>query len=160
MRATMAMPGIFPPVTIDGRLLVDGGFLDNVPVGAARQMNVDVVIAVDVTRDPASIPYVTAFSMLSRAVDAVMVNGAKRNLASADVVIAPDLNGLNSLDWNKVDELRSRGYKAAEAKAAELLKYSVSQEEYDAHEAARHGTPADDADRPLRGQGDRRRPGR
>jgi NTE family protein len=137
MRATMAIPGIFPPVTIDGRLLVDGGFLDNVPVGAAREMNVDVVIAVDVTRDPASIPYVTAVSMLSRAVDAVMVNGAKRNLASADVAIAPDLSGLSSLDWSKVDELRSRGYAAAEAKASELLKYSVSRDEYDAHEAAR-----------------------
>jgi NTE family protein len=137
MRATMAIPGIFPPVTIDGRLLVDGGFLDNVPVGAARQMNVDVVIAVDVTRDPASVPYVTAYSMVGRAVDAVMASGAKRNLASADVVIAPDLEGMTSLDWNKVEELRVRGYKAAEAKASELLAYSVSQEEYDAHVAAR-----------------------
>jgi NTE family protein len=137
MRATMAVPGLFPPVTIDGRLLVDGGLLNNVPVEAARQMNVDVVIAVDVTRDPSSIPYVTAVSMLGRAVDAVMVNGAKRNLALADVVITPDLKDLNSLDWNKVDELRVRGYKAAEAKASELLKYAVSQDEYDAHEAAR-----------------------
>lgn len=137
MRATMAIPGVFPPVTIDGRLLVDGGFLDNVPVGAARQMNVDVVIAVDVTRDPASVAYVTAYSMVSRAVDAVMMNGARRNLASADVVIAPDLDGVTSLDWNKVDELRARGYKAAEARAQELLAYSVSQQEYDAHEAAR-----------------------
>ena len=48
----MALPGIFPPVTIDGRLLVDGGLFDNVPVEAARQMNVDVVIAVDVTKRP------------------------------------------------------------------------------------------------------------
>ncbi len=41
------------------------------------------------------------------------------------------------MDWNQVDELRARGYEAAEAKASELLEYSVSQEEYDAHEAAR-----------------------
>jgi NTE family protein len=100
-------------------------------------MNVDVVIAVDVTRDPASIPYVTAFSMVGRAIDAVMVNGARRNLASADVIIMPDMNGVNSLDWNKVDELRVRGYQAAEANAEVLLEYSVSQQEYDAHEAAR-----------------------
>ncbi len=133
----MALPGIFPPVTIDGRLLVDGGFLDNVPVEAARQMHVDVVIAVDVTKDPASVPYETALSMVGRAVDAVMMNGAKRNLASADVIIAPDLEGLTSLDWSEADELRVRGYKAAEAKARELLEYSVSQDEYDAHEAAR-----------------------
>ncbi len=137
MRATMAIPGIFPPVTIGGRLLVDGGFLDNVPVGAARQMHVDVVIAVDVTRDPASIPYVTALSMVSRAVDAVMVSGAKRNLALADIVVAPGLDGFTSLDWGRADELRQRGYQAAEAKASELLAYAVGQQEYDAHEAAR-----------------------
>ena len=137
MRATMAVPGFLPPVTIDGRLLVDGGILDNVPVGAARQMNVDVVIAVDVTKDPASIPYVTAASMVSRAIDAVMANGAKRNLALADIIIAPDQNGLTSTDWTALDEWRARGYKAAEARASKLLKYSVSQQEYDAHEAAR-----------------------
>ena len=98
--------------------------------------------------------------MVSRAVDAVMVNGAKRNLASADVVIEPDLEGLDSLDWNKVDEWRARGYKAAEAKAAELLTYSVSQDEYDAHEAARAARRRTGADRPLRHRRDRRRPGR
>jgi NTE family protein len=137
MRATMALPGIFPPVTIDGRLLVDGGFLDNVPVEAARQMNVDVVIAVDVTRSPAATPEVTAFSMLSRAVDAVMAHGARRNLASADVVITPDIANLDSTDWNQVDAWRRRGYEAAEARAADLLKYAVSQAAYDAHQAAR-----------------------
>ena len=137
LRATMALPGIFPPVTIEGRLLVDGGFLDNVPVEAARQMPVDVVIAVDVTRSPASTPEVTAFSMLSRAVDAVMAAGAKRNLAAADVVITPDIEGLTSMDWSAVDEWRRRGYEAAEAKAPELLKYAVSQAEYEAHLAAR-----------------------
>jgi NTE family protein len=137
LRATMALPGIFPPVTIDGRLLVDGGFLDNVPAEAARRMDVDVVIAVDVTLDPAATPDVTAFSMVNRAIDAVMAAGAKRNLASADVVITPDLRGLNSMDWKKVDEWRRRGYKAAEERAAELLRFAVSQEEYDAHRAAR-----------------------
>jgi NTE family protein len=137
MRATMALPGIFPPVTIDGRLLVDGGFLDNVPVEAARQMNVDVVIAVDVTRSPAATPEVTAFSMLGRAVDAVMAHGAKRNLALADVVITPDITNLESTDWTEVDRWRRRGYEAAEARAADLLKYAVSQEAYDAYQAAR-----------------------
>jgi NTE family protein len=137
MRASMALPGIFPPVTIDGRLLVDGGFLDNVPVEAARQMPVDVVIAVDVTRSPAATPEVTAFSMLSRAVDAVMTSGARRNLASADIVITPDIEGLTSMDWNAVDEWRRRGYAAAEARADQLLKFAVSEAEYEAHEAAR-----------------------
>src|SRR6185437_3852179 len=48
MRASMSAPGVFSPVDRDGRLLVDGGIADNVPVDIARAMGVDIVIVVDV----------------------------------------------------------------------------------------------------------------
>jgi NTE family protein len=48
MRASMSAPGVFAPVERDGRLLVDGGIADNVPVDIARAMGVDIVIVVDV----------------------------------------------------------------------------------------------------------------
>src|SRR5205823_8955192 len=48
MRASLSAPGVFAPVEREGRLLVDGGITDNVPVDIARAMGVDVVIAVDV----------------------------------------------------------------------------------------------------------------
>jgi NTE family protein len=137
MRATMALPGLFPPVTIAGRLLVDGGFLNNVPADVARHMNVDVVFAVDVGRDPSSASDVTAWSMVSRAIDSVMASATKRTLESADVVIRPDLSGLTGIDWTMASEWRKRGYAAAAARAPELERYAVSREEYDAHEAAR-----------------------
>ena len=137
MRATMAIPGVFLPVTIDGRLLVDGGFQNNVPADIVRQMNVDVVIAVDVGRNPAAREEVSAWSMVGRAIDAVMTSGTRRSLESADVVIAPDLSGLTSLDWSKTSVLRERGYRAAEASAARLLPYAMSPADYAAHEAAR-----------------------
>ncbi len=137
MRATMALPGLFPPVTIDGRLLVDGGFQNNVPADVVRKMNVDVVIAVDIGKYPAEDPDVTAFSMVSRAIDAVMAIGARRSLQSADIIITPDVTHLDSADWNKSEEWRVRGYAAAAARSSDLLKYSMSQAEYDAHEAAR-----------------------
>jgi len=47
LRASMSMPGLFAPVAAKGRWLVDGGLVDPVPVGVARAMGVDVVIAVD-----------------------------------------------------------------------------------------------------------------
>ncbi len=47
LRATMSIPGLFAPVKVKGRWLVDGGLLDPVPVGAARALEADVVIAVD-----------------------------------------------------------------------------------------------------------------
>jgi NTE family protein len=137
MRATMAIPGIFLPVTIDGRLLVDGGFQNNVPADIVRQMNVDVVIAVDVGRNPSSREDISAFSMVGRAVDAVMASGTRRSLESADVVITPALSDLTPLDWNKASVLRERGYRAAAANAARLLPYAMSVADYDAHEAAR-----------------------
>jgi NTE family protein len=137
LRATMALPGLFPPVTIDGRLLVDGGLADNVPADVVRGMNVDVVIAVDVGIKPTADADVTAFSMVNRTIDAVMAAGTKVALASADVVITPDLSHLTGIDWDSAEQWRARGYQAAEAKASELLKYAVSQEAYDAHEAAR-----------------------
>ena len=48
MRASMSAPGVFAPVEIDGRLLVDGGMVENLPVDVAKAMGVDIVIAVDV----------------------------------------------------------------------------------------------------------------
>ena len=137
LRATMALPGIFPPVTIDGRLLIDGGAADSVPADVVRGLQVDAVIAVDVGVKPADEGDITAFSMVNRTIDAVVMAGTRVSLASADVVIAPDVSRLTSLDWNSVDEWRLRGYQAAEKQAAALMKYSVSQAEYDAHEAAR-----------------------
>jgi NTE family protein len=137
MRATMALPGIFPPVVINGRLLVDGGLQDNVPADVARQMDVDVVIAVDVGTDPSADTAETAFSMLSRAVDSVMAAGVKRSLESADVVIRPDLGSLSGLDWGDAKAFRERGYRAAERHAAELLRYAMGEADYEAHETAR-----------------------
>ena len=137
LRATMALPGLFPPVTIDGRLLIDGGVADSVPADVVRGMRVDVVIAVDVGVEPKDEGDITAFSMVNRTIDAVVKAGARVALASADVVIRPDVSRLTSLDWNSADEWRDRGYRAAEAQAAALMKYSVSQAEYEAHEAAR-----------------------
>src|SRR5690606_40519007 len=48
MRASMSLPGIFQPVRIDGRVLVDGGIAEQVPIDTVRRMGADVVIAVDV----------------------------------------------------------------------------------------------------------------
>ena len=48
----MSAPGVFAPVEVDGRLLVDGGIVENLPVDVAKAMGVDVVIAVDVGFQP------------------------------------------------------------------------------------------------------------
>ncbi len=52
IRASESVPGLFPPVSIDGHLLIDGGVADPLPVDVARQLGADVVIAVDVLAPP------------------------------------------------------------------------------------------------------------
>ena len=49
VRASCAIPGVFPPVEHQGSLLVDGGVLDNIPASVARERGADIVIAVDIS---------------------------------------------------------------------------------------------------------------
>ena len=56
VRATISLPGVFAPFRLDGRLLVDGGVLNNLPADVVREMGADVVIAVDVGARPEEMP--------------------------------------------------------------------------------------------------------
>lgn len=133
MRATMAIPGLFTPVEMGERLLVDGGALDNVPADIAREMGAEVVIAVNVgsaTDDPP--PPEDMFAVLGQTIDVMMAEGVAKALESATVVVTPDLRGLTGLDWRKSDELADRGYAAAETMKAELLDHAVDETVYQA----------------------------
>lgn len=55
VRATIAVPGLFPPVKHGDQALIDGGVVDNIPVGVVREMGAEIVVAVDVTTAPGSI---------------------------------------------------------------------------------------------------------
>ncbi len=138
LRATMAIPGIFTPAHVDGRTLVDGGILNNVPADVVRDMGADVVIAVDVGRDlhREQRPD-TLFTVLSDTLDAMMRAAARQSLASADVVLEPNLRGLTGADFSRFREFARRGYEVAEASRTELLRFAVSEAEYRAHMDAR-----------------------
>ena len=138
LRATMAIPGVFTPVAMGDRLLVDGGTLDNVPADIVRLATPDVVIAVNVAADLYEWEIAAdLFSVMRSAIDTMMTANTRRVLEAADLVIDPDLRGLYSLDWRKSDELIDRGYRAAEAARDQLLRYQVDQAAYDAWREAR-----------------------
>jgi NTE family protein len=138
MRATMAIPGVFTPVTLDGRLLVDGGTLDNVPADVARSMGVDVVVAVNVSSTTDGFTPPTDFvDVLGRTMDTMMAVSVARALRSADVVLTPDLRGFPGTDYRRSEEIVERGYQAAEAARDELLPYAVDAETYEAWSRAR-----------------------
>ena len=131
MRATMSLPLIFPPVELDGRVLVDGGAMNNVPANVVRGMGADRVIAINVgdleDRDALSF---TILSVAGSTLDAMTRATTKRALASADVVINVPLESYGSLDWRRSAELIDEGYKAAEAMRDQLLPLSVDADTY------------------------------
>jgi NTE family protein len=131
MRATMAIPGVFTPVAMDDRLLVDGGTLNNVPADVARDMGADVVIAVNVaSATDGPVAPENMFDVLGQTVDVMMAAGVKRVLGAATVVVTPDLRGITGMDWRKSDELADRGYAAAEAMRDQLSRYSIDEASY------------------------------
>ena len=130
LRATMSLPGVFPPVERDGRVLVDGGALDNIPADVVREMGANAVIAVSVGQAPDDVVDYSMFGLMGRTVDAMMQSGIREALKSADLTLAVDVKGFGSLDWRRADDLIARGYAAAEARRDELLKYRVSDDEW------------------------------
>ena len=117
IRASMAIPGIFTPVIIDGRLLCDGGLLDNVPADVVKSMGADVVIAVDVGSKPVDRTYIQSFAgMLDQAITVMMVSRTREILSKADLIIAPDLKSVKSTDWRQSDRIARLGYESAQTK--------------------------------------------
>lgn len=140
MRATMAIPGVFTPVPIGDRLFVDGGTLNNIPADVVRAMGADVVIAINVGAKVEATPGLQSmFAILGQTVDAMMAVGIRRALQEADLIVEPDLKGLSGMDWRRATELADRGYQAAEAMRADLLRYALDEADWAAYRAGLDG---------------------
>ncbi len=115
VRASCSVPGIVTPVKMNGRVLVDGGASDNLPVEAVRQLGADYVIAVDICGPPhrrrRGGPLGIATSSLE-----ILVRRVGGGFASADCLIAPDLAGFSYVRFSRREELINRGITAAEEK--------------------------------------------
>jgi NTE family protein len=134
MRASMAVPGIFAPVTIGDRVLGDGGLTRNVPVDIARQTCADVVIAVSVPNPiPKPEDLQSPLTMLNRTLDVLVGANEReqlRTLSERDISIVVNPGDITSGSFNRVKEAIPLGRAAALAHREELARYSVSEAEY------------------------------
>lgn len=140
VRASMAIPGIFTPVEMNGRVLADGGMVQNIPVETVKSMNADVVIAVELHYPPGDIGQLgTLVGVLSRAVDVMITQNERRSLALANAKVTVDMNGFTINDYNRLKELVQLGYKSAESQSAALLPYAIQdKEQWNRYLAERH----------------------
>lgn len=135
MRASMSVPSLMAPVDYQGRKLVDGGLVDNLPIDEVRALcQPDVVIAVNVGSP--LLPAEEVGSLLSVSVQMVNilteqnVTRALATLKPRDLLIRPDLAGITSSDFEKSGETADRGRAAAEAMADRLSAYALSEADY------------------------------
>ena len=128
MRASMAIPGAFKPVKIDGRLLIDGGMLNVLPTDVAKAMGADIIITIDVqqkdhrTRHFSLKNVLGIGGFLDWAVSRPDWRKYNDNRRLADVYIRPNLSGYSVLDFNSSDIARmiDLGEKAARRHEATL----------------------------------------
>jgi NTE family protein len=164
LRATMSLPGVFPPVERDGKVLVDGGAMNNIPADVVRAMGGEIVVAVNVgdLDDQEAIKY-SVFGVMGASLDAMMRANTKRAMAEADIVLNVPVKSYSSLAWRKSDALIEEGYKAAEAIKEQLLPHALADADWQAwvsrRAAARKTTLAPPAFVVLEGvkSGDQRR---
>ncbi len=135
MRASMSVPGLLDPVTYRGHKLVDGGLVDNVPIGEVRERcRPDIVIVVNVGSpllDPADIGSLLDVSV--QMVNILTEQNVTRSLATlrdTDIYLKPDLEGITAGDFQRSGETADRGRAAAQQMADRLSGLAVSDQAY------------------------------
>lgn len=134
MRASMAIPGVFSPVMIDGKVLADGGMMRNLPVDVARELCADVVIAVWLATPPPEVEEISsAFALIERSMD-VMLRANERlqieTLTEADVGIGVQMGDIGTEDFLRVADAIELGYAAALDAREALLRHALPEDEY------------------------------
>jgi NTE family protein len=142
VRASMAIPGVFTPVEINGRVLADGGMVQNIPVETVLAMDADAVIAVELRLPPGKVKELeTLTGVLTRAVDVMITQNERRSLMLAKANVSISMAGFDATDYSRVKELVDLGYRTAAGQSGALLPYAIKDpaewREYLAARAAR-----------------------
>ncbi|UVQ74495.1 patatin-like phospholipase family protein [Bacteroides faecis] len=125
MRASMAIPGVFSPVRKNGKILVDGGLVNNFPVDVARCMGADIVIGVDVQDGLRKAKQINSLSeIISQIVDIACKKKYTENLSLTDAYIKVNVKGYSAASFNHaaIDSLIHRGWQAADQCRSQLQK--------------------------------------
>ncbi|MBN8281165.1 MAG: patatin-like phospholipase family protein, partial [Gammaproteobacteria bacterium] len=134
MRASMAVPGAFSPVLLDGMVLSDGGMMRNLPVDVARDLCADVVIAVSLASPPPKLEELSSATTLAgRSLDVMIDANTKAQLASLtdrDVSIVVPMGDIGSAAFDRVPDAVPLGREAALGQADRLRALAVPEDEY------------------------------
>ncbi len=115
VHASSAIPGVFEPVNHVGKLLVDGGVVDNIPIDVARQKGADLVLAVDISEDVGNTNIKNVLDVLLQTANIMFAENVSHLRGGADVLIAPKVGSVGMLDFSKKKECMQQGMEATRA---------------------------------------------
>lgn len=125
LRASMSAPGVFAPVERDGRLLVDGGLVENLPIDVVRSMHVDVLIVVDAGFPLQTRGRLNSLTSVSNQALAILVRRdverQRTTLTSKDLVLQPEMGVRSSYDFSAVESAILAGEFAARRAQPQLV---------------------------------------
>ena len=121
VRASVAIPGVFTPYRVNGRMLVDGGVIERVPIQAARDLGADFVIAVDVGLFEMLPPVKNVVDVIVQTIDIMEREVFRYRILDADFVVRPELDLMSSIAFNSAENAIASGRSAMRGALPQLL---------------------------------------
>jgi NTE family protein len=145
IRASVSIAPMFTPVKIKGRLLVDGGYLNNIPVNIVKAMGADRVIVINIgtplSKESDLRSIFDVMSQTGRVGGEQFDREQKDRVGPKDILVEPDLQGLSFVDFGKVPQMIDRGEAKARSMIDQLKEFSIPEDEYKAYRASRKAAP-------------------
>ncbi|WP_117234176.1 patatin-like phospholipase family protein [Vibrio maerlii] len=134
MMASMSVPAALPPYEIEGRLLIDGGVTNNMPVDLAKELGADVVIAVDISSDYKTKDEINTLfdvgSQLSNYLVRRSTQDQINNLSDNDILLNPAVGQIETTDFSAMPQAYQEGYVTAMQQKETLSSLSISESDY------------------------------
>jgi NTE family protein len=141
MQASATVPGALQPAKINGRLLIDGGIANNMPVDVVKAMGADIIIAVDIGSPLARHEQLVSTIAVLEQLSTILTNASsarqKALLSEEDIIIRPAIDNLSTTDFSIMGLALTLGEQAASFQLAKLSKLSMEAEEYLAYQQAK-----------------------
>jgi NTE family protein len=122
VHASSAIPGVFNPVDHQGKFLVDGGVVENLPSSVARERGADIVIAVDISENVINFNITNLIDVMLQSVTIMSSENVKYTRRNADVLITPAVGDVGMLDFSQKKRCMQAGIEAAQKAMPDIKK--------------------------------------
>ena len=120
VRASISIPGVFVPKRLNGKLLVDGGLMDRVPVSVVKDMGANIVIASDVSATKGDTEIQSIYDVIFKSLDILQMEIVKMKGIDADVMIQPPVESYSSLAFTNIQDIINIGEQEARNRLPEI----------------------------------------